>query len=227
MSRITKVSVVAVAVLLAGVVQVFASTVTYTTQSSFASATTGVMTENFDSAALGPVTGAIGGLTFTANIAGGGNLVVADTFDTTSGANYLGTDFLGNSFASQDNVTVSLPSSATAIGMYILVGGALNPGDSFTLSVTGGSALSSMTEENVLGDGTYVYFLGLTSSSAFTSATLAVTNPAGPSDGPYWNVDDITYGTAKTNTPPPVPEPSTLLLLGAGLATVVSRRKRA
>lgn len=223
MLRITGRSLLAVAVLLIVAAPVFASTVTYTTQSSFASATTGLTTENFDGTTPGDVTGPIDGLTFTANIAGGGNLAVANMFDTTSGTNYLGTDLAGNSFASQDNFTVTLPTSSTAIGMYLLVGGPLN-GNDFTLSVAGGSAMNSATPEMTLGDGTMVYFLGLTSSSAFTSATLQVTTPGGPADGPYWNVDDLSYGKKFVST---TPEPSTLLLLGAGLAAVVRRRKKA
>jgi len=223
----TKFPALAMLMLLLVAAPVFAGTTTYTTQTSFAAATTGLTTENFDGAALGSVTGPIDGLNFTANIAGGGMLSIANTFDTTSGTQYLGTDLLGNSFASQDNFTVTLPSASTAVGLYLLIGGTLS-GDDFTLSVAGGDAMNSGVSEEMLGDGTMVYFLGLTSTTPFTSATLGLTTPAGAGDGPYWNVDDLSYGTAKTGIiTPPVPEPSGLLLLGAGLAAVVRCLKKA
>ena len=209
---------------------VFATTTTYTTQASFVGATSSLTTENFDGVTTphtitsgdGTTTGAFGALVFTANIANSGNLIVSSGFDTTSGSNYLGTD-IGGTFASQDNFTVYLPFPSDAIGMYLLIGGPLSAGD-FTLSAAGGTALSSATPETTLADGTVVYYLGLTSTSAFGSATLQVTTPGGPNDGPYWNIDDLSYEKAKSST---VPEPSSILLLGAGLAAVVRRVKKA
>lgn len=215
--------------LLAGV-PLLATTTAYTDHAAFVGATSSLTTETFDgvtapvtiTAGDGSSVGTFDGLKFTANIANSGNLIVSSGFDTTSGSNYLGTD-IGGTFASQDNFTVTLPSASTAIGMYLLVGGPLNAGD-FTLSVAGGSALSSATQETTLGDGTIVYFLGLTSTTSFTSAKLELTTPAGPNDGPYWNIDDLSYQKAKSTG---VPEPSSLLLLGAGLAAVVRRLKKA
>ena len=235
MIRITKFLALAMLVLVFSAVPVVASTVTYTTLSSFAAATTGVTDQNFDSASTGTLTpgdgttvGTVGTLSFTANVAGGFGFAITNIFDTTSGANYLGAGdsavTLGN-LASQDNFTVTLPSSS-AIGLYLLVGGPLTAGD-FTLSIAGGSAVNSVATETILADGTFVYFLGLTSSTNFTSATLAVTNPGGPNDAPYWNVDDIRYGTALTTAPPAVPEPASLLLIGSGLLGVVRRIRKA
>jgi len=231
MLKIIKFSGLALLALLIATVPVLASTVTYTTLSSFTTATTGVTDQNFDSTAVGTIapgdgssSGTVGTLSFTANIAGD-DLAVTSGFNTTSGSNYLGTTNF-NTFASQDNFTVTLPSSS-AIGLYLLAGGPLAAGE-FTLSVAGGSAVNSAIPETTLGDGTVVYFLGLTSDSNFTSATLKVTTPAGPADGPYWNVDDIRYGTALTTTPPPaVPEPASLLLIGSGLLGVVRRIRKA
>ena len=216
-----------IAVILA--VPMFASTVTYTTQSSFAAATTSLTTENFDSAAVGEVTGPIDGLTFTGNLAGGGSLFVTNLFDTTSSPNYLGTDpAIGGAFGAGDKFTVTLPASSTAIGLYLLIGGSLNAGD-FTLSTSSGNALNSDTPDAILGDGTEAYFLGLTSDTAFTSATISLTTPGGEFDGPVWNADDISYGSANSNVtpPPPVPEPASLLLVGTGLAAMIRRLKRA
>jgi hypothetical protein len=233
MLRTTKFSVPAILALLIIAAPVFASTVTYTTLASFTAATTGVTDQNFDSSSTGMLTpgdgttvGTVGTLSFTANVAGGYGFDITNVFVTTSGSNYLGAGnsavTLGN-LASQDNFTVMLPSSS-AIGLYLLVAGPLNAGD-FTLSVAGGSAVNSAAFTDF--SGTYVYFLGLTSDSAFTSATLAVTTPGGPADGPYWNVDDIRYGTANTTAPPTVPEPASLLLIGTGLVGVVRRFRKA
>jgi hypothetical protein len=232
MLRIMKLSALALLALLISTVTVAASTVTYTTLSSFTAATTGVTDQNFDSAPVGMLapgdgsaSGTVGTLSFTAHV-DGGNFYVTNIFNATSGANYLGSDYPDGTLASQDNFTVTLPSSS-AIGLYLLVGGPLAAGD-FTLSVAGGSAVNSGIAQTTLGDGTFVYFLGLTSDTNFTSATLRLTTPAGPADGPYWNVDDIRYGTALTTTPPPaVPEPASLLLIGSGLLGVVRRIRKA
>jgi hypothetical protein len=232
MIRIFKLSALAILALLISAVPVLASTVAYTTLATFNAATAAVTNQDFDSATVGMLapgdgsaSGTIGTLSFTANVAGG-NFYVTNIFDTTSGANYLGSDYPDGTLASQDNFTVTLPSSS-AIGLYLLIGGPLSAGD-FTLSVAGGSAVNSGVVEMNLADGTFVYFLGLTSDTNFTSATLQVTTPGGAADGPYWNVDDIRYGTAITTAPPPaVPEPASLLLLGTGLVGVVRRIRKA
>jgi len=231
MLRVTKSSALVMLALLVSTMPVLASTVSYTTLASFNAATTGVSVENFDSTASGTVvapgdgvtSGTVGLLSFVANIAGD-DLAVTSGFDTTSGSNYLGTANF-NTFASQDNITITLPSSS-AFGLYLLVGGPLAAGD-FTLSAAGGTALNSAVAATTLGDGTVVYFLGLTSSTNFTTATLQVTNPAGPADGPYWNVDDVRWGTAVTAAPPAVPEPASLVLIGTGLVGVVRRIRKA
>lgn len=231
MLRVSKFSVPVMLALLISTMPVFASTVSYTTLSSFNLATTGVSVEDFEGATLGQLTpgdgttvGTVGSLSFTANVAGGYGFDVTNIFPTTSGTQYLGSGYLDGTLASQDNFTVTLPSS-TAFGLYILVGGPLAAGD-FTLSVAGGSAVSSATAEPTSVP--YVYFLGLTSDTAFTSATLQVTSPGGAGDGPYWNVDDVRWGTANGTTPPPaVPEPASLVLIGTGLVGVVRRIRKA
>jgi hypothetical protein len=229
MLRITKLFALVGLALLISAVPVFAGTIGYTTFASFNAAAPGATNETFEGAALGTVApgngvtaGMAGALSFTANVAGG-NFTVTNVFDAISGTHYLGSDFADGTLGPKDNFTVTLSSSSTAIGLYLLSAGPLAVGD-FTLSVTGGNAKNSAVIESTLGDGTFVYFLGLTSSTAFTSATLDVTIPA---DSPFWNVDDIHYGTAGTTPTPTVPEPASLLLIGTGLVGVVRRFRKA
>jgi len=226
-----------VAILLA--MPAFAGTMSYDTQSAFLSALSSSTTVNFDSNTAGVVvagdgssTAVLDGITFSANVnqgAGFLEVVNADTtmFDTTSGKNSLGSDDPTGSFAATDNITMTLGSPVTAFGLYV-VGGF--PAGTFTLDIGSGSAENTDTTLMFSGPngGGSANYIGITSDTAFQTITIGVTVPGtDPTASPYWNVDDVTYGTAKTNTPPPVPEPSTLLLLGTGLAAVVSRLKKA
>lgn len=231
MLRFLKISALAMILVLLGSLPVFATTTTYSTLAGFQAATTGLSTQDFESGSLnvlgdGSSTGTLGSLTFSGNVfAGAGFLQIATGFDTTSGSNYLGTD--ANTFFASDDFTVQFP-SVTAFGLYLLVGGNLASGD-FTLTTSVGNVLNSATAETTLGDGTVVYFVGLTSDTPFTSATLGLTTPGGTSDGPIWNVDDILTGSKLSTQPPPpaVPEPASLLLMGTGLAGIVRRIRKA
>jgi hypothetical protein len=75
-----------------------------------------------------------------------------------------------------------------------------------------------VTEYDILGDGSYAFFLGIIDlSGAFTDARIMTSQ-----DGSgyfFYNVDDIT-------TSAPVPVPATLLLLSSGLLVVAGFRRK-
>ena len=193
----------------------------YTTSASFNAAISGmsnVTTANFDSDTVGNIAQGqiVDGITFNYNIDGGtGSLAIVsslDYFDTTSPPNYLGSnDPTTAALFPGDSITMSFASPINALGLYI-IGGPYSPGD-FTLTSSTATALSSNVLEETLGDGGQVIFLGITSSSSFSSATLSLNSSAGE----LWNVDDITTAQGSPSTQP-VPEPGTLGLLLSGLA---------
>jgi hypothetical protein len=232
MHRILKLGTWAAIVAALTCVSAFANTMTYTTLASFQAAITGATTANFDSDTAGTViftgngSGVADGITFSGTIAGGDHeLVIQNMFDTTSGANYLGTDdpTTGALFGT-DSLTMTFSSPTTALGLYILGGNSFDAG-TFTLNIGVGTALNSATADLILGDGTEAYYLGITSTTPFSSATISPTVLATQvGDGPLWNIDDITTATAKGA---PVPEPGTLVLITIGLGALVRRMRKA
>jgi hypothetical protein len=209
----------------------FGSTASYTTLASFQAATTGLTTQGFDAATApfvipnGGGDGLGDGLIYTYNInAGAGQLEIVNMFPTTSTPNYLGSDDPATAaFFASDSLTFTLPSPQTAFGLYIVGSGGYLAG-TFTLSAGPGTAQNSATPDvtiDAIGD--VAYFLGITSTTPFSSANIALTTPGNPGDGPLWNLDDLTWG--KSNNA--VPEPGTLLLIGTGLLASVIRRIKA
>ena len=203
---------------------IFASTVAFTTLASFQSATSGLTTENFDAATAPlviPNGGTYGQLKFNYTINGGGGLLeIVNLFPTTSSPNYLGSDdpATGAFFAS-DSLTITLPHPVSAFGLYI-VGSGGYLANTFTLNIGLGTAQNSATPDVVIDTvGDVAYFLGITSTSPFSSATIALSTLGNPGDGPLWNIDDVTGG--KSNSA--VPEPGTMLLIGTGLVTMAGR----
>lgn len=232
MQGILKPMVLALVLAALMVAPAFATTVTYTTQASFFGAISGPTTANFDGDTAGTVINngdTVDGIIFSSVLPGGDQLAIATGFDSTSMSNYLGTTDPGspNALLGGDTVTMKF-GSVTALGLYILTGNPLTDG-TFTLDIGGGAfALSSATQDAILGDGTFAYFLGITSSVPFSSATIRPT-VLDPNGGPTWNVDDITLATANNgnNPPPQVPEPGTLVLMATGLGAIVRRVRRA
>lgn len=240
MQRILKLA--ALAIVLAGltVLPAFATTVTYTTLASFQGATTGAVTANFDGVAAPLVINngdTVDGIKFTSSIGGGNQFAVytdfGTGFSTTSGFNYLGTmdpSTIGSLFGS-DSFTMTFSSPITALGLYIINGDPVLAANTFTLDIGVGSVLNSGTADiNPLPDGlTQAYFLGITSTTPFSTATLGPTVLGPDGSGPLWNVDDVVMATANGNTPPPpqVPEPGTLVLMATGLGALVRRVRKA
>jgi len=199
-----------------------ASADSFTSSTAFSAAIagmSGVTTANFDADAVGNIAqgATVDGITFTSTINGGaGSLAIANLFNTTSGTNYLGSDDPTTAaLFGGDSITMTFASPVNALGLFI-IGGPYTDGD-FTLASIAATALSSSTLEQTLPDGGEVIFLGITSATGFSSATLSLSLTAGE----LWNVDDITTAGGTSNTGggggTPVPEPGTLAMLLAGL----------
>lgn len=222
---------------MAAVASVPAAANTFTTQSSFLAALAGTpTTANFDGDAAGTViltgagSGSADGITFGATVAGGDHeLIITNIFDTTSGANYLGTTDgpTGGSLFGSDSITMTFGSTADGVGLYILGGNPFSAG-TFQLCVGAVCALNSDTADTTLADGTLAYFIGLTTNTTFTSATISLVSPTGPGDGPLWNVDDITSDAAAPNGGGggTVPEPASLILLVTGAGAIVRKHRK-
>ncbi len=209
-----------------------AATTTYTDQAAFLAALNGpANTLDFDSATAGsliPSGSTLGGITFSYTF-GGSSLAVTDgnqfggggPFDTTSGANFLGTD---NSDLIIDDDDFSLGFAASnAIGFSVIT--AEIPGTSFfdddiQLTAGGTTALLDVDAlQTTLGDGSLVFFLGIIDDSAsFTGASL---NTPGSSGSFLYNLDDIT-----TTSVTVVPLPGAVWLFGSGLAGLLTCTKR-
>lgn len=208
----------------------YAATTTYTDPAAFLAALPGAANRlDFDSSAAGaliPSGSSLGGLTFTYNF-GGGSLVATDgnqfggggPFDTTSGANFLGTDN-SDLIIDDDDFTLDFAAS-NAIGFSVIT--AETPGfslfdDDIQLSVGGTTALLDVDAvQQTLADGSLVFFIGLIDDSAsFTTASLSTPNS---SDSFFYNIDDIVTTSA-------VPVPGALWLFGSGLAGLIALSKR-
>jgi hypothetical protein len=230
MKRVLRFAIVVLAAAVASTAPAFATTVSYTTQASFLGAITGATTANFDADVAGtliPNGTVVDGITLSSTLGGMYQLAIANAFDTTSGLNYLGTTDAtsGGALFASDSVTMTFGSPVSAVGLYILLGNSVSA-NTFTLNIAGGSALNSATQDTILVDGTYAYYIGITSPSSFSTATIKLSSPGMPGDGPTWNVDDITTGTAG-GAPPAVPEPATCILFASGLSAMLRRRKQA
>lgn len=229
MKRFARFAALGLMVLAFSSIYAFAGVASYTTLSSFQTATSGLMTENFDAASApavlltGGATGTYGALTFHANIdAGDGSLEIVNYFPTTSGSNYLGSDDSSGAFFASDSVSITFAHMITAAGLYIVTGSPVTA-STFTLNAGVGTTLNSSTADVTLpAGGGYGYYLGLTSTTQFQTITISLTTPGGTADGPLWNIDDVSWGKNSAITP----EPGTLLLIGTGLFAAFRRLKR-
>ncbi len=173
------------------------SAATYSDRSVFDSVTsTAARTVDFDTAAAGtaiPDGSAIDGVAFNYSL-DGVSLEVSTGYDTVSGANFLGTDDAAI-LQDGDNIDLTLVPS-TAIGLYIMRKDTLEDND---ISLGGGgetALLDAGALQQTLGDGSSVYFLGITRAGApFTSVSITT-----PGNGNFlFNIDDIVVEEADTD----------------------------
>ena len=208
----------------------WATTTSYSDQTTFLGAAGIVTTTNFDSTAANTLftagTGPAGsGFTLSGSIGGGLTPMVADLFGTTSGSNYLGlnsTPIVGSDtqFANGDALTFSFAGSK-AFGLFVVGGSDLGPGD-IQLSFGGTDFLTAGSATD-LGGGNFAYFLGLVSNTVQTSATVSGLGPFA-----LFALDDVSINIPRDggggNT---VPEPASLALVGLALVIARVARRRA
>ena len=206
-----------------------AALVAYDSRTSFEAAIAAFTstTVDFDSASVGdaiPSGSAFGGITFNYSLTDlGGDpltMVVDGYFDTTSSPNYLGLQTLGGDFVNfitGDTFTMDFAQPINAIGLNIIANDVLLSGDVFSLTVGGltGMISAPLAPAATLSDGGQVYFLGVTSDLAFSSAVFSSTG----SELEFTH-DDITYASAV-----PLPPAGWLMVSGLGFLGVMARRK--
>lgn len=200
-----------------------AATLTFTDQASFLSSLSGATTLDFESQASGSTVNSgdtLNGITFDYSIGPPPiDMMVANDFLTTSGSNYLGLDDAGNYnlFLAGDSFTMSFDTPQNAVGLYLVSGDVLFAGD-FSISTSAGSVFNSDIVDITFGDGGLAYYLGLTSDTAFSSATLQF--DAGAEGAFLYSVDDITVSA--------VPVPAAVWLFSSGMIGLagIARRKQ-
>lgn len=174
------------------------------------------------------------GITFPASVVdvlGGPNLNLEVNGLNTPGSHVLGTDDPGNFDAFIGGTSLSMSFTAPVLGFGLTVisgdtpGVALLDGD-LELLAGGGTAVLSLADKvflgnvNVVGGGpqqtVYAYFLGVTSDTPFSNASLGV-GAGVPNAAFFYYLDDMVAA---------VPEPSTALLLGLGLLGLLGLARR-
>lgn len=165
----------------------------------------------------------VGGIQFNHGLGAFGLAMEISTgFDTTSGANYLGTNDLGV-FQDGDDFSLSL-GPVNAIGMFFISADTVSDGE---ISLTAGGATANLLTADAgtpLNDGGVPYFLGIIDTmNAFDLALITTSgNPdpqLSPTDGWFlFNVDDIITAV--------VPLPGAVWLFVTGLIGLAAFRRK-
>jgi hypothetical protein len=191
----------------------FASLVTYTDHGAFQAAVAGGVTTTLDfESSVNP----FGDFTLAYEDDDGSSTGAIDsTYDTTSGDNYLSLGG-GAGFLAGGDFTLTFNQTWQAIGLYLISSDELLDFDA-VLTAGANSVSNALSPASTLADGGFVYFLGLTDTNGFTSASLVTYLDATNGQGVFeFGIDDIQL-VSMAQAPAPVPEPTSLALMAIGI----------
>jgi hypothetical protein len=191
----------------------FASLVTYTDHGAFQAAVAGGVTTTLD---FESSVNSFGDFTLAYEDDDGRSTGAIDsTYDTTSGDNYLSLGG-GAGFLAGGDFTLTFNQTWQAIGLYLVSSDELLDFDA-VLTAGANSVSNAGSPASTLADGGFVYFLGLTDTNGFTSASLVTYLDATNGQGVFeFGIDDIQL-VSMAQAPAPVPEPTSLALMAIGI----------
>ena len=201
--------------------QLGAGLITYSDRASFNADVSGQTVidfesySDFDDLGTGPTSETIGNATFSLD---GGKLFVFGPGEYGT----IGSKYLNHNNSGAGNITVSFADPVFAVGFDTASlnnwGGAANPGEMTLALSSGDSVFVSAPHTWRTSNFTNIplQFIGFVSDTPITSFTIL-----DPSDGVV--IDDFAYAVAASS---PIPEPSSLALLGMGGIGMVGYRWR-
>lgn len=199
-----------------------AATLTTFDRAAFQTALSGgtVSGQNFDSIAATTVLGTVDGVTYGAS---GGSPAVTSRFLTTTPPNGLGSTSQSLLFfAGTESASFSFAAAITAFAI-----------DVNTFAPTAGDYIATLNIGDVAGSKFDVFpgtatgqFIGFISDTPFSSVTISTVADPGNGTRYSYTLDTLVYGDAAAVIDAGVPEPSTLALLGLGLASIAFKLRR-